>query len=89
MEKVTTRILSYPRRNTSNRDNEVYTSSDPNLWDYVRQKDITKNSGIEPDDFHSSTALLPRWNIRSYVPSLIFTSQLAVKEINTKSQKDG
>ncbi|MGC2570175.1 MAG: hypothetical protein WA364_01595 [Candidatus Nitrosopolaris sp.] len=34
-------------------DNEVFTSSDPNFWDYVRQKDITKNSGIEPNDFHS------------------------------------
>jgi hypothetical protein len=32
---------------------EVFTSSDPNFWDYVRQKDITKNSGIEPNDFHS------------------------------------
>ena len=34
-------------------DSEVYTSSDPNFWDYVRQRDITKNSGIEPNDFHS------------------------------------
>ena len=34
-------------------DNEIYTSSDPNFWDYVRQKDITKNSGIEPNNFHS------------------------------------
>ncbi len=34
-------------------DNEVFTSSDPNFWDYVRQKDITKNSGIEPNNFHS------------------------------------
>ena len=34
-------------------DNEVFTSSDPNFWDHVRQKDITKNSGIEPNDFHS------------------------------------
>src|SRR5215831_1943656 len=33
-------------------NNEVFTSSDPNFWDYVRQKDITKNSGIEPNDFH-------------------------------------
>jgi hypothetical protein len=32
---------------------EVFTSSDPNFWDYVRQKDITKNTGIEPNDFHS------------------------------------
>src|SRR5215813_6689590 len=35
-------------------NNEVFTSSDPNFWDHVRQKDITKNSGIEPNDFHSS-----------------------------------
>jgi hypothetical protein len=34
-------------------DNEVFTSSDPNFWDYVRLKDITKNTGIEPNDFHS------------------------------------
>jgi len=34
-------------------DDEVFTSSDPNFWDYVRQKDITKNTGIEPHDFHS------------------------------------
>ena len=34
-------------------DDEVFTSSDPNFWDYVRQKDITKNTGIEPNDFHS------------------------------------
>jgi DNA topoisomerase VI subunit B len=34
-------------------DNEVFTSSDPNFWDYVRQRDITKNSGIEPNNFHS------------------------------------
>jgi hypothetical protein len=34
-------------------DNEVFTSSDPNFWDYVRQKDITKNSGIEANNFHS------------------------------------
>ena len=32
---------------------EVFTSSDPNFWDHVRQKDITKNTGIEPNDFHS------------------------------------
>ena len=32
---------------------EVFTSSDPNFWDYVRLKDITKNTGIEPNDFHS------------------------------------
>jgi hypothetical protein len=34
-------------------DQEVFTSSDPNFWDYVRLKDITKNTGIEPQDFHS------------------------------------
>jgi hypothetical protein len=34
-------------------DNEVFTSSDPNFWDYIRLKDITKNTGIEPNDFHS------------------------------------
>jgi hypothetical protein len=34
-------------------ENEVFTSSDPNFWDYVRLKDITKNTGIEPNDFHS------------------------------------
>jgi len=28
-------------------NNEVFTSSDPNFWDHVRQKCITKNSGIE------------------------------------------
>jgi hypothetical protein len=34
-------------------EEEVFTSSDPNFWDYVRQKDITKNTGIEPNDFHA------------------------------------
>ena len=42
-----------PDEETQATDNELYTSSDPNFWDYVRQKDITKNSGIEPNDFHS------------------------------------
>ena len=28
---------------------EVFTSSDPNFWDYVRLKDITKNTGTEPN----------------------------------------
>jgi 5S rRNA maturation endonuclease (ribonuclease M5) len=32
--------------------NEVFTSSDPNFWDYVRLKDITKNTGIEAKDCH-------------------------------------
>jgi hypothetical protein len=34
-------------------DNEVFTASDPNFWDYVRLRDITKNTGIEPNDFYS------------------------------------
>lgn len=29
---------------------EIFTSSDPNFWDYVRLKDITKNTGIEAKD---------------------------------------
>src|SRR2546422_4683542 len=32
---------------------EIFTSSDPNFWDYVRLKDITKNTGIEAKDCHS------------------------------------
>ena len=50
---LATRILSYPTKKYTETDQEVFTSSDPNFWDYVRQKDITKNTGIEPNDFHS------------------------------------
>jgi hypothetical protein len=32
---------------------EVFTSSDPNFWDYVRLKDFTKKTGIEKRDCHA------------------------------------
>jgi hypothetical protein len=35
---------------------EVFTSSDPNFWDYVRLKDFTKKTGIEEKDCHAFCA---------------------------------
>jgi hypothetical protein len=32
---------------------EVFTSSDPNLWDYIRPKDFTKKTGIAEQDCHA------------------------------------
>jgi hypothetical protein len=34
---------------------EVFTSSDPNFWEYVRLKDFTKKTGIEAKDCHAFT----------------------------------
>lgn len=34
-------------------EEEVFTSSDPTFWDYVRLKDFTKKTGIEAKDCHS------------------------------------
>jgi hypothetical protein len=36
-----------------NSKTEVFTSSDPNFWDYVRLKDFTKKTGIEAKDCHA------------------------------------
>jgi hypothetical protein len=32
---------------------EVFASSDPNLWDYIRPKDFTKKTGIAEQDCHA------------------------------------
>jgi len=32
---------------------EVFTSSDPNFWDYIRLKDFTKKTGIDEKDCHA------------------------------------
>jgi 5S rRNA maturation endonuclease (ribonuclease M5) len=35
---------------------EIFSSSDPNFWDYVRLKDFTKKTGIEAKDCHAFCA---------------------------------
>ena len=35
---------------------EVFSSSDPTFWDYVRLKDFTKKTGIEEKDCHAFCA---------------------------------
>ena len=32
---------------------EVFTSSDPDFWDYIRLKDFTKKTGIDEKDCHA------------------------------------
>lgn len=38
------------------KEEEVFSSSDPAFWDYVRLKDFTKKTGIEEKDCHSFCA---------------------------------
>jgi hypothetical protein len=50
---LTTRIFPHPTKKYKQRTTKCLLLQARIFWDYVRLKDITKNTGIEPNDFYS------------------------------------
>lgn len=56
MSNSETEPVAEARMEEEETEEEVFSSSDPTFWDYVRLKDFTKKTGIEEKDCHAFCA---------------------------------
>jgi hypothetical protein len=67
---------------------EVFTSSDPNFWDYVRLKDFTKKTGIEAKDCHAFAVKELFDNAADFIEKCCYSNALIVLNI-VNNKKNG
>jgi hypothetical protein len=64
-----------------NSKTEVFTSSDPNFWDYVRLKDFTKKTGIEAKDCHAFCIKKLNDNAGDFIEKYRYSNAVIVLDI--------
>jgi hypothetical protein len=71
-----------------NSNAEVFTSADPNFWDYVRLKDFTKKTGIEANDCHAFCIKELNDNAGDFIEKHRYSNAVIVVDIINDKKKD-
>jgi hypothetical protein len=66
---------------------DVFTSSDPNFWDYVRLKDFTKKTGIEAKDCHAFCIKELNDNAGDFIEKYRYSNAVIIVEITNDKKK--
>jgi hypothetical protein len=66
---------------------EIFTSSDPNFWNYVRLKDFTKKTGIEAKDCHAFCIKELSDNAGDFIEKYRYSNAVIVLDIINDNKK--
>ena len=66
---------------------EIFTSSDPNFWDYVRLKDFTKKTGVEKKHCHGFCIKELNDNAGDFIEKYRYSNAIVIVEITNDKKK--